>query len=101
MINSDTYEQCDRCSETTSHILLHCDFSSAVWKACGLVVDRDSLFVDYLWKLCEESGPTNVNLTHFMAIAWNLWKNSIEVRHGKAPKIVENLISKAIQFVTA
>ena len=100
MINSDTCEQCDRCSETTSHVLLHSDFSSAVWEACGLVVYRDSLFVDCLWKLCDESGPTGVNLTHFMAIAWNLWRNRNGVRHGEAPRIVENLIFEAIQFVT-
>ena len=100
MINSDTCEQCDRCSETTSHVLLHCDFSSVVWEACGLVVYKDSLFVDCLWKPCDELGPANVNLTHFMAIAWNLWRNRNGVRHGEAPKIVENLIFEAIQFVT-
>ncbi|KAL4627066.1 hypothetical protein ACB092_05G140400 [Castanea dentata] len=97
VINSDTCEQCDRCSETTSHVLLHCDFSSAVWKACGLVVDRDSLFVDCLWKMCDESELADVNLTHFMAIAWNLKKNKNRIRHGEAPKTVEILISKATQ----
>ena len=100
MINSNTCEQCDRFSETTSHVLLHCDFSLAIWEACGLVVYRDSLFVDCLWKLCDESGPTDVNLTHFMAIAWNLWRNRNGVRHGEAPRTVENLIFEAIQFVT-
>ena len=101
VINSDTYEQCDRCSETTSHILLHCDFSSAVWEACGLVVDRDSLFMDYLWKRCDELGLADVNLPHFMAIAWNLWRNRNGVRHGETPKTVENLIFEASQFVIA
>ena len=75
VVNSDTCEQCDKCSETIDHVLLHCDFSSAVWVACGLVVDRDRAFVDLLWKLRNDTGQAGVNFTHFMAIAWNIWRN--------------------------
>jgi len=57
--------------------------------------------MDCLWKLCDESGPADVNLTHFMAIVWNLWRNRNGVRHGEAPKSVENLIFEASQFVIA
>ena len=100
MINSDTCEQCDKCSETTDHVLLHCDFSSAVWAACGLVVDGDRAFVDLLWKLRNVLGPAGANFTHFMPIGCNIWRNRNGVRHGEAPKTVQKLILEATQLVT-
>ena len=62
MLSSDTCEQCGKYSETTSHILLHCDKSSSVWVACGLVMEKDCSLVDLLWKVSKDLGPANVNL---------------------------------------
>ncbi|KAL0000259.1 hypothetical protein SO802_019861 [Lithocarpus litseifolius] len=72
----------------------------AVWAACGLVVDRDRAFVDLLWKLRSDSGPAGVNFTHFMAIAWNIWRNRNGVCHGEASKTVQKMILEATQLVT-
>nr|POF08539.1 hypothetical protein CFP56_34615 [Quercus suber] len=96
----DFEEQMWKQSETTNHVLLHCDFSLAVWAACGLVVDRGCAFVDLLWKLRNDSGPAGVNFTHFMAIAWNIWRNRNGVCHEEAPKSVQKLILEATQLVT-
>ena len=99
VLNSDTCEQCGKCSETTSHILLHCDKSSSVWVACGLVMEKDCSFVDLLWKVSKDLGLANVNLTHFMAISWNIWNDRNEVRHGEVPKRVSNLVLEATRIV--
>ena len=99
VLSSDTCEQCGKCSETTSHILLHCDKSSSVWVACGLVMERDCSFVDLLWKVRKDLGPADVNLTHFMAISWNIWNDRNGVRHGEVPKTVSNLVLEAIHIV--
>ena len=62
-------------------------------------MDRDCTFVGLLWKLRNDSGPATVNLTHFMAISWNIWKNRNGVRNGEVLKTVSNLILEATRFV--
>ena len=99
MLSSDTCEQCGKCSETTSHILLHYDKSSSVWVACGLVMEKDYSFVVMLWKVSKDLGLADVNLTHFMAISWNIWNDRNGVRHGEVPKTVSNLVLEATRIV--
>ena len=76
MINSEVCELCDKSCEITSHVLLHCEFSLSVWETCGLVIYRECNFDDMFWKLNNDSGPSVVDLIHFMAISWSIWNNS-------------------------
>ena len=46
VINSEVCEVCNKSCETTSHVLLHCDFATSVWEACGLVIGREYTFED-------------------------------------------------------
>ena len=64
------------------------------------MVDRDRAFVDLLWKLRNDSGQAGVTFTHFMAIAWNIWRNRNGVQHGEVPKTMQKLILEATQLVS-
>ena len=75
VINNEVCELCDKSCETTTRILLHCDFATSVWEACGLVIDREYTFEDMFWKLSNDSGPSVMDLTHFMVVSWNIWNN--------------------------
>ena len=86
------------CCET-SHVLLHCDFSLSVWEASVLVIDRECTFEDMFWKLSNGSGPSTMDLTHFMAVLWNIWNNRNGIRHGEKPKTVASLILEATRLV--
>ena len=99
VLSFDTCEQCGKCSETTSHILLHCDKSSLFWVACGLVMEKDSSFMDMLWKVSKDLGLADVNLTHFMVISWNIWNDKNGVRQGEVPKTVSNLVLETTRIV--
>ena len=55
--------------------------------------------MDLLWKVSKDLGPANVNLTHFMAISWNIWNDRNGVRHGEVPKTVSNLVLEATRIV--
>ena len=41
-----------------------------------------------------------MELTHFMAISWNIWNNRNGIQHGEKPKTVAFLILEATRFVT-
>ena len=63
------------------------------------MIDRECTFDDMFWKLNNGSGPSAVDLTHFMAISWNIWNNSNVIRHSKKLKIVAILIIEATRVV--
>ena len=100
VLNSDAYDQCGQSSETTSHVLLYCDFSRSVWESCNLLVDCHYTFANVVWKLSCDVGSSTISLAHFMAIAWNIWRNRNEIRHGEEPKKKENLILEASKFIS-
>ena len=40
-----------------------------------------------------------MDLTHFMALSWNIWNNRNGIRHGEKPKTVATLILEATRLV--
>ena len=40
-----------------------------------------------------------MDLTHFMAVLWNIWNNRNGIRHGEKPKTVASLILEATRLV--
>ena len=100
VINSEVCELCDKSCETTSHVLLHFDFATLVWEACGLVIGKECTFEDLFWKLSNDSRPSAMDLTNLMAVSWNIWNNRNGIRHGEKPKTVASLILEATRFVT-
>ena len=100
VLSSDACDQCGQSSETTSHVHLYCDFSRSVWESCNLLVDCHCTFADVAWKLSCDVGSSAISLAHFMAIAWNIWRNRNRIRHGEEPKKKENLIIEASRFIS-
>nr|POE66538.1 hypothetical protein CFP56_18795 [Quercus suber] len=71
---------------------------------CGSLViywvDCHCTFADVVWKLSCDVGSLAISLAHFMAIAWNIWRNRNRIRHGEEPKKKENLILEASRFIS-
>ena len=40
-----------------------------------------------------------MDITHFMAVSWNIWNNRNGIRHGEKPKTVASLILEATRLV--
>ena len=100
VLSSNACDQCGQSSETTSHVLLFCDFLRSVWESCNLLVDCHCNFVDVVWRLGCDVGSLAISLAQFMAIAWNIWRNRNGIRPGEEPKKKENLILEASRFIS-
>ena len=100
VLSSDVCDQCGQISETTSHVLLFCDFSRSAWESCNLLVNCHWNFADVVWRLGCDVGSSAISLAQFMAIAWNIWRNRNGIRHGEEQKKKENLILEASRLIS-
>ncbi|KAF3975410.1 hypothetical protein CMV_001341 [Castanea mollissima] len=70
--------------ETVIHVLSQCPKAMEVWSKCNLlqVVECIGDFMDTVW-WCEMTQSNDSNLLEMiLMIAWGIWKNRNEVRHG-------------------
>lgn len=66
------------------HVLCQCPKAIEVWSKCNLlqVVECQGDFMDTVWQ-CERTQSNDSNLLEMiLMIAWGIWKNRNEVRHG-------------------
>ena len=84
VIEDPTCDECGLGPETVLHVLCQCSKAKEVWKHCNLhnIIEDKGDFQDILWL----SGLTNNRDSNLMdmilKIAWGIWKNRNEVRHG-------------------
>ena len=84
VIEDPTCDECGLGPETVLHMLYQCSKAKEVWKHCNLhnIIGDKGDFQDILWL----SGLTNNHDSNLMdmilMIAWGIWRNRNEVRHG-------------------
>ena len=84
IIEDPTCDACGLCPETIVHVLCQCPKAVKVWSKCNLlqVVECQGDFIDTVWQ-CERTQSNDSNLLEMiLMIAWGIWKNRNEVRHG-------------------
>jgi len=84
VIDNPTCEECGLSLETILHALCHCTKAKAVWSYCNLsnMVEDQGDFMDILWQCVLNQGTASILMDMILMIAWSIWRNRNEVRHG-------------------
>ena len=82
--DNPTCEVCGLSPETIIHALCHCTKARTVWSHCNLsnMVVGNGDFMDILWQCVLNQGNSSCLLDMILMIAWSIWRNRNEVRHG-------------------
>lgn len=82
---NDICQECGSAQESTGHVLCLCERAKEAWNYCHLgklmcTVTAD--FIDVFWRVCQDSSSDDERIELIMMVAWKIWANRNEVRHG-------------------
>lgn len=77
-------EVCGLEPKTVLHALCQCPKAKEVWNHCHLLslTEGKGEFTDILWQCSMDLNKESNLLDFVLMIAWSIWKNRNEVRHG-------------------
>ena len=86
VVHDQVCEGCGLEAETTGHLFWMCPRAREVWSYSKIVVladqDRGLSFYDLLWSILVEERQDVEMVAKMVCIAWAIWHNRNEVRHG-------------------
>lgn len=101
VIEDPTHEGCGLGSETVLHVLCQCTKAREVWTHCNLshTIEGQGEFTDILWRSGMNPNNGSNLLDIILMIAWCIWKNKNEVRHGGRKHTAAEMFETAIRLL--
>ena len=99
---------CDECQmedESSGHLFWRCQRAREVWCTSSLflgsVEHHFDSFMDLLWHVVMIAQWDHSGVEHLIVIAWALWSNQNEHRHGGAKKSAQAVVQGALEYLVA
>ena len=103
VIHDQVCKGCGLEAETTGHLFWMCPRAKKVWTCSKLVVpvdnDRIFLLLDLLWSMLVEDSKNVEIVAKVVCIAWAMWHNRNEVRHGGQRRNGKDMVRWASQYM--
>ena len=97
-------EECKEDVESVGHLLWSCSRAKEVWQCRKTKFQFDqtrvnSLFHDLLWQILLTDSHEEKDVELVVTVAWALWFNRNEVRHGGRKKSAVDLFQWSRQYL--
>ena len=96
-------EECKENIESVGHLLWSCSRAKEVWQCTKLKLRFDQTqvisFHDLLWQILMSGSHEEKDAELVVTVAWAMWFNCNEVRHGGRKKSAEALFQWARQYL--
>ena len=97
------YEECKEDVESVGHLLWSCSRAKDVWQCTKLKFQFDpnrvNSFHDLLWQILLTESHEEKDVELVVTVAWALWFNRNEVRHGGRKKSPVDLFQWSRQYL--
>ena len=92
----DSCEECNDGMETSGHLFWSCQRARQIWQCTKLCFASEATaihsFFDLVWHLMMREEHDEDKIATVVTIAWSIWKNHNEVRHGGTKKTSDALV---------
>ena len=89
--------------ESSSHVLQGCRSAKEIWKLIPFFGDNNNLifreFMNFLWFLIFSRKIDDEALTLVVTIAWVMWSNQNDKRHGGKVKTNQIVIEWSVVYI--
>ena len=103
VVLDNTCEVCGLMVESTGYVLWDCAKAKEEWSCSKLVGLSDQSecfsFMDLMWKMVITDWVEEEKLARLVTIAWALWFNRNEIRHGGVRKDGKDVLRWANQYL--
>ena len=103
VVENDTCEECSEGVEHSGHLFWSCQRAKQVWQCTKLRFAFEpaaiNSFFDLVWHMMMFEEHNEDKLAAVVTIAWSMWTNRNEVRHGGTKKTGEALVKWSAQYL--
>ena len=103
VVLDNTCEACGLMAQSTSHVLWDCAKAKEAWSSLKLVglpnQPKCFLFMDLMWRMVITDQVEEEKLARLVTIAWALWFNRNEIRHGGVKKDGKDVVRWVNQYL--
>ncbi|XP_065636023.1 uncharacterized protein LOC111983043 isoform X1 [Quercus suber] len=103
VLDVDSCEECNDGLESSGHLFWSCQRARQIWQCTklGFAFEPSAInpFFDLVWHLMMLEEYDEDKVATVVTIAWSIWANRNEVRHGGTKKTGEALVKWSAQYL--